>query len=88
MMFGKWSLQNRCNREGIVTVAKSVFISTINDLPADFERLFSLWSQANDYFEVIRFDFSGCDFLRPNAVAFLGGLAQLIKSRLGTVVFD
>ena len=69
-------------------MAHTVSIPTLNDSTADFERLFSLWSQANDYFEDIRFDFSGCDFLRPNAVAFLGGLARLIESRLGTVVFD
>jgi hypothetical protein len=69
-------------------MAKVLSIPRLNDSTADFEQLFSLWSQANDYFEDIRFDFSGCDFLRPNAVAFLGGLARLIESRLGTVVFD
>ncbi len=66
----------------------TVLIPTLDDSTADFERLFSLWSQANDYFEDIRFDFSGCNFLRPNAVAFLGGLTRLIESRMGTVVFD
>jgi len=69
-------------------MTKVLSIPRLNDSTADFEQLFSLWSQANDYFENIRFDFSGCDFLRPNAVAFLGGLARLIESRLGTVVFD
>ncbi|MCI0514979.1 ATP-binding protein [candidate division KSB1 bacterium] len=33
-------------------------------------------------------DFSQCDFLRPNAIVFLGGLARLIESRFGVVVFD
>lgn len=42
----------------------------------------------NGYFEDVRFDFSRCSFLRPNAVAFLGGLARLIESRLGTAAFD
>jgi len=69
-------------------VAKTVSIPTLNDSTADFERLFSVWEQVNDYFLDVRFDFSGCYFLRPNAVAFLGGLARLIESRLGTVVFD
>jgi hypothetical protein len=63
-------------------------VPTINDSRQDFEQLFSLWSQTNGYFEEVVFDFSGCFFLRPNAVAFLGGLARLIKSRMGEVVFD
>jgi len=67
---------------------KVIQIPRINDGRADFATLLSIWSQANDYFEDIRFDFSGCNSLRPNAVAFLGGLARLIESRLGRVVFD
>ena len=69
-------------------MAKTVFIPTLNDSTGDFERLFSIWDQVNDYFLNVRFDFSGCRFLRPNAVAFLGGVARLIESRMGTVVFD
>jgi hypothetical protein len=67
---------------------KTLSIPRLNDSAVDFEQLFSLWSQVNDYFEDVRFDFFACDFLRPNAVAFLGGLARLIESRMGTVVFD
>ncbi|MGO9531076.1 MAG: ATP-binding protein [Syntrophobacteraceae bacterium] len=67
---------------------KVVQIPRINDGQGDFATLFNIWSQVNDYFEDVRFDFSGCGFLRPNAVAFLGGLARLIESRLGSVVFD
>lgn len=63
-------------------------IPTLNDGPSDFQALFALWTQINDYFEDVRFDFTRCRFLRPNAVAFLGGLARLIESRLGSVVFD
>lgn len=63
-------------------------VPTLNDSTWDFERLFALWSQANGYFETVRFDFSQCTFLRPNAVVFLGGLARLIESRYGTVTFD
>jgi len=63
-------------------------VPTINDSHQDFEQLFSFWSRTNGYFEEVVFDFSGCFFLRPNAVAFLGGLARLIKSRMGTAVFD
>lgn len=67
---------------------KVIQIPTLNDAPADFQRLFAIWSQVNDYFEEVRFDFSRCGFLRPNAVAFLGGIARLIESRMGSVVFD
>ncbi|WP_089727283.1 ATP-binding protein [Candidatus Thiosymbion oneisti] len=67
---------------------KVIRIPTLNDGPHDFARLFGIWSETNDYFEDIRFDFSHCNFLRPNAVAFLGGLARLIQSRWKTVTFD
>ncbi len=63
-------------------------IPTLNDGPHDFARLFGIWNEANGYFADIRFDFSHCGFLRPNAVAFLGGLARLVDSRLGSVAFD
>ena len=67
---------------------KVIQIPTLNDGASDFQRLFVIWEQVSDYFEEVRFDFSGCRFLRPNAVAFLGGLARLIESRMGSVVFD
>lgn len=63
-------------------------IPTINDSERDFQQLFTIWNQANGYFEDVRFDFSHCGFLRPNAVAFLGGLAKLIEWREGSVKFD
>ena len=67
---------------------KVIPIPTLNDEEKHFKQLFEIWQQANDYFEDVRFDFSHCGFLRPNAVAFLGGLARLIESRLGSVIFD
>lgn len=63
-------------------------IPTINDRPADFDKLFRLWPVAKGHSLDITFDFSTCDFLRPNAVAFLGGLARLVQSRNGRVTFD
>jgi hypothetical protein len=63
-------------------------VPTLNDSAWHFEQLFALWEQANDYYETVRFDFSRCHFLRPNAVAFLGGLARLIESRFGSATFD
>jgi len=63
-------------------------VPTINDAQGDFDRLFALWQESYGYYQDVRFDFSSCRFLRPNAVAFLGGLARLIESRMGTVAFD
>lgn len=63
-------------------------IPTLNDAPEDFDRLFTIWAQTNNYNINIRFDFSQCNFLRPNAVAFIGGLARKIQSQSRTVVFD
>ena len=67
---------------------KVLAIPTLNDSAVDFNSLFSLWNKSNGYGEKIQFDFSTCNFLRPNAVAFLGGLTRLIESRMGTVIFD
>jgi signal transduction histidine kinase len=67
---------------------KVIHIPSINDRPNDFVKLFEIWGQVNDYFEDVKFDFSKCSFLRSNAVAFIGGLARLIKFRNGNVEFD
>lgn len=63
-------------------------IPTLNDDRHDFDQMFALWGQCLGYFQEVRFDFSDCRFLRPNAVAFLGGLARVIESRQGTASFD
>lgn len=65
-----------------------IMIPTINDGPSDFQTLFGIWSNANNYPDEVIFDLSACRFLRPNAVAFLGGLARLIQWRSGKVSFD
>lgn len=63
-------------------------VPTLNDDKADFIRMFGLWQQIRGtHTPKIIFDFSGCCFLRQNAVAFLGGLARLIKARGGQVDF-
>lgn len=63
-------------------------IPTINDAPGDFTRLFSLLNKVKNNYRNVRFDFSQCDFMRPNSVAFLGGLARWIQFQGGTVEFD
>lgn len=62
-------------------------IPTLNDEKADFIQMFSLWQQieGNCTSEFI-FDFSKCNFLRQNAVAFLGGLVRLIESCGGRAI--
>lgn len=63
-------------------------IPTINDNPVDFDRLFGLWHVVNDSSGDVTFDFTPCGFLRPNAIAFLGGLARLIERRGYSAIFD
>lgn len=65
----------------------TLMVPTLNDELQDFDTLFGLWEKVNDDFLDVTFDFSNCDFLRPNAVAFLGGLARLIADRSGRFVF-
>lgn len=63
-------------------------IPTINDELYDFEKLFNIWKSIQGNGLDIVFDFSYCNFLRQNAVAFLGGVARLIKSNKGNVTFN
>lgn len=72
----------------MITQEKVIQIPTLNDSRKDFEHLFEIWVQSNRSYSNVRFDFSECEFLRPNAVAFIGGLARQIQSRAGKVVFD
>jgi hypothetical protein len=65
-----------------------IYVPTINDCFDDWDCLFKLWNQINNKDSFITFDFSQCQFLRHNAVAFLGGLARFITSRGGQVYFD
>jgi len=62
----------------------TIFIPRINDDPRDFNILFNIWNECHDR-QHIELDFSRCDFLKQNAVAFLGGMITHIKSNGGTV---
>ncbi|MHB0917329.1 MAG: ATP-binding protein [Thiobacillus sp.] len=67
--------------------ALTIHVPRLNDELWDARQLALIWQQveeAGDGAEV-SFDFSRCDFLRPNAVVFLGGLARLIVHRGGKV---
>lgn len=62
----------------------TIWIPRINDDPNDFNTLFDIW---NNYHNAknLEIDFSRCDFLRQNAVAFLGGMFSYVKMNGGTV---
>jgi len=63
-------------------------IPTINDSPTDFDKLFELWNVVKDCSYNVTFDFTRCGFLRPNAIAFLGGLARFIERQNRSGVFN
>jgi hypothetical protein len=62
-------------------------IPKINDNLKDFDHLFHLWQQVQENENEVIFDFSRCNFLRQNAVAFIGGLARLLESQGRKVKF-
>lgn len=64
-------------------------VPTINDSTESFVKLFNIWAQIKEsiyYNNTYIFEFSRCDFLRPNAVAFLGGLFRLLQYHRRTVL--
>lgn len=66
-----------------------IYVPRLNDELCDAYQLARIWRQvdaAGDGAEVV-FDFTHCDFLRPNAVVFLGGLARMIHYRGGRARF-
>lgn len=57
-------------------------IPTLNDQPQDFDILFKLLQYVNNgNRSSYTLNFTDCFFLRPNAVAFLGGLIRLLNSQ-------
>jgi len=60
----------------------TISIPRINDDPADFVTLFKIWNNYHNS-DDIELDFSKCDFLRQNAVAFLGGMISYINMKGG-----
>ena len=54
----------------------TITVPTLNDMEDDFQRLFMIYSSAmSSNASSIVFTFTHCSFLRPNAVAFLGGVS-------------
>lgn len=62
-------------------MSQVIKIPTLNDRIQDFERLFSPHQQAIGCDEDLILDFSGCNFLRHNAVAFIGGLVRTLQHK-------
>jgi hypothetical protein len=62
------------------------FVATLNDTIWDANLMFGMWQRLGGGGQQVEFDFTGCRFLRQNAVAFLGGLARLIEHRGGEVI--
>lgn len=63
-------------------------IPTINNDYEDFKILFSIWKEVTGEAADIRLDFSECDFLRPNAVILLGGIARYLETQGRKAYFD
>jgi len=63
---------------------ETIFVRRINDDPHDFKNLFHLWNICHDK-QQFELNFSKCDFLKQNAVAFLGGMITQITSDGGSV---
>jgi anti-sigma regulatory factor (Ser/Thr protein kinase) len=68
--------------------ARSISLHTINDYERDFRYLFSLWNDLHQFSGDAMFTFEECNFLKQNAVAFLGGLFAVIRTNGGSVKLD
>lgn len=67
----------------------TIMIPTINDEEGDFMRLFMIYQQVMETnAPQVMFVFTYCRFLRPNAVAFLGGTIRSLQKKGVTVFVD
>ncbi len=61
----------------------------LNDDSESFEKLFQIYGRLKDIRGYkVYFEFSGCNFLQQNAVAFLGALVRLLQINDNIVHFD
>jgi hypothetical protein len=65
----------------------TIFVPRINDATDDFNTLFSIWDTCQKL-QHYTLNFSKCNFLRQNAVAFLGGLISYTKLQGKAVTLD
>ncbi len=60
----------------------TVMVPTLNDEEGDFMRLFMIYEQVmNTTSSQVMFQFTHCGFLRPNAVAFIGGTIRSLQRK-------
>jgi len=71
-----------------MSIIKQFSIPTLNDNPTDFDKLCELGDLVHAANSDVIFTFSDCQFLRPNAIAFLGGMARIVESKGRIVKFD
>lgn len=76
------------DREAYAMVKKIIYVPSIGDSPVEFAKLFEIAHGISNGNENICINFSQCKYLRPNAVAFIGGLARLIELQKRTISFD
>lgn len=67
---------------------KRVFVPTINDDKMDFLKLFELYRECFEDPVDIILDFSECNFLRQNGVAFIGGILNLGYQEGESILLD
>lgn len=66
-----------------------IAIPTINDTCADFRKLAHIQNESmNTPCNTIKFTFHSCNFLRANAVAFIGSLARELENNNKKIHFD
>ncbi|MEA2034261.1 MAG: ATP-binding protein [Euryarchaeota archaeon] len=68
-------------------MADTLKIPIIIDGTSGFKLLFDIWDKCNQSADLI-FDFSECNFIKQNGVAFLAGLAYHIRKNGGVVSID
>jgi len=66
---------------------QTLYMDSINDGPGDYATLFQIAHDVAAAEWRARLDFTGCLFLRQNAVAFFGGLARLATHHGGSIEF-
>lgn len=65
-----------------------IFLKSVHDKQQDFIYLFGIFKKIQSYRQDVTIDFSKCHFLRPNAIAFLGGLSRFLELNNRRIIID
>ena len=63
-------------------------IPSFNDSLNSFNKLFKLFNSVSKHDDDITYDFTNCNYLYPNAIALLYGLARIIQAKYKKVYFN